>query len=197
MSETDSFEVFLRRVRAGEPGAATELVERYGAAIRLEVQMRLGEPGLRRLLDPEDVCQSVLASFFLRAAAGEYELDRPEQLVGLLLAMARNKVGMQVRRQRALRRDTRRDDRTDPATLELAGGGPSPSRVVVGRELLDEFRRRLNDEERRVADLRAQGQEWAEIARTLGGSPDGRRKQLARAADRVARELGLEEPEGE
>jgi RNA polymerase sigma-70 factor (ECF subfamily) len=197
MSDTDAFEDFLRRVRAGEAGATSELVERFGPAIRLEVRMRLGEPGLRRLLDPEDICQSVLGSFFVRAAAGQYELDRPEQLVGLLLAMARNKVAMQVRRRRALRRDARRDEAADPAALELPGDEPSPSRIAIGRELLEEFRRRLSDDERRVAELRAQGQEWAEIARAVGGTADGRRKQLARAADRVARELGLEGPDDE
>jgi RNA polymerase sigma-70 factor (ECF subfamily) len=38
-----------------------------------------------------DICQSVLASFFVRAAVGQFELDRPEPLVGLLIGMARNK----------------------------------------------------------------------------------------------------------
>ena len=56
---------------------------------------------------------------------------------------------------------------------------PSPSRLVAGRELLDEFRRRLTVEERQLADLRAQGYEWAEIAGRLGGTPGARSKQLA------------------
>jgi RNA polymerase sigma-70 factor (ECF subfamily) len=197
MSQTNSFEEFLLRVRAGEPGAAAELIERYGPAIRLEVQMRLGEPGLRRVLDPDDVCQSVLASFFVRAATGQYDLDRPEQLVGLLLAMARNKVGMQVRRARAVCRDARRVEAADPSVLGLFGDDPSPSRVAIGRDLLEQFRRRLSDEERHMADLRGQGREWTEIAQALGGTAEARRKQLTRAADRVARELGLQDPDDE
>ena len=44
-----------------------------------------------------------------------------------------------------------------------------------------------------MADLRGQGRTWAEVAAELGGTPDGRRKQLTRALDRVARELGLDE----
>jgi len=43
----------------------------------------------------------------------------------------------------------------------------------------------------RVADLRGQGYEWAEIAAQLGGTAEARRKQLARALDRI--ELALEE----
>jgi RNA polymerase sigma-70 factor (ECF subfamily) len=62
-------------------------------------------------------------------------------------------------------------------------------------ELIHEFRRRLTDEERQLAEMRAQGQEWADIARVLGGTAQARRKQLERAISRVASELGLEEEE--
>jgi hypothetical protein len=74
----------------------------------------------------------------------------------------------------------------------VAGGGPSPSRVIADRELLDEVRRRLGEEERRLADLRGAGLDWAEIARQLGGTPDSRRMQLTRALDRVGEELNLD-----
>jgi RNA polymerase sigma-70 factor (ECF subfamily) len=66
---------------------------------------------------------------------------------------------------------------------------PSPSRLVASRELLDEFRRRLSSEERMLADLRAEGYEWAEIATRLGGTPQARRKQLTRALDRIEQEF--------
>ena len=58
-----TFADFLRRVCAGDEAAATELVQRYEPALRLEVQLRLTDPKLRRLLDPADPCQSVLKSF--------------------------------------------------------------------------------------------------------------------------------------
>jgi hypothetical protein len=61
--------------------------------------------------------------------------------------------------------------------------------MVAGRELLEEFRRRLSEEERALADLRAQGCEWPEIAARLGGTPEARRKQFARAVDRVEEQL--------
>ena len=31
-----------------------------------------------------DICQSVMASFFVRAALGQYQLNTPEQLLNLL-----------------------------------------------------------------------------------------------------------------
>jgi hypothetical protein len=76
--------------------------------------------------------------------------------------------------------------------VEAVSAAPGPGQVAAGRDLLEQFRARLSDEERQLADLRGQGRTWAEIAGCLGGAPQARRMQLARAADRVARELGLE-----
>jgi hypothetical protein len=60
---------------------------------------------------------------------------------------------------------------------------------VASRELLEEYRHRLSAEEWSLADLRGRGYDWAEIANQLGGTPQARRKQLARAMDRAAREI--------
>jgi RNA polymerase sigma-70 factor (ECF subfamily) len=192
MADDSTFADFLRRIRAGDEQAAAELVRRYESAVRVEVRMRLGDSRLRRVLDSMDVCQSVMASFFVRAAAGQYDLERPEQLVRLLVTIARNKVAYQVRRQQAQRRDQRREVAVDPRGREPAGDEPSPSRVASGRELLAQLRQQLTPDELRVADLRAEGREWAEVAAVLGGTAQARRKQLARALDRVAARIGLE-----
>jgi RNA polymerase sigma-70 factor (ECF subfamily) len=192
MADEHIFGEFMQRVRAGDEQAAAELVRRYESAVRVEVRMRMADARLRRILDSMDIYQSVMASFFIRAAAGQYELDRPEQLVRLLVTIARNKVAFQARRQQAQRRDQRRNVEIDLPGREPAGAEPSPSRVLSGRELLAELRRRLKPEELRVAELRAEGQAWDEIAAALGGTAQARRRQLARALDRVDQEVGLE-----
>jgi RNA polymerase sigma-70 factor (ECF subfamily) len=197
MSEVDAFEDLIRRVRAGRDSAAAELVQLYEPAIRRAVRLRLRDPRLRRTFDSMDVCQSVLGSFFLRAASGQYELNTPDQLLRLLVTMARNKLIKQVQRECADRRDHRRTASEPIEDRELAGGHPSPSRHVAARELLQEAHKRLSSEERRLAELRTQGLEWAEVAREMGGTAGGRRKQLDRALHRVALELGLEEDDGE
>jgi RNA polymerase sigma-70 factor (ECF subfamily) len=190
MSENDSFPEFIRRIRAGDDQAARELVRRYEPVIRREVRLRLRDQRLASRFDWTDVCQSVMASFFVRAAAGQYDLEQPDQLLRLLVVMTRNKVTQQVRRNSAERRDYRRLEPRDPAYLAgRLAAAPSPSRLVAGRELLEEFRRRLSEEERQLADLRADGCEWAEIAARLGGTAEACRKQLARALDRVERQL--------
>jgi RNA polymerase sigma factor (sigma-70 family) len=191
MAENESFPDFIRRLRAGDEQAATELVERYERVIRCEARLRLTDPRLGRLLDSVDISQSVLASFFVRATAGEYDLSRPEDLMRLLVRMARNKVASQARRQRARAADQQRVEGED---LEATVAGPTDMvRLVAGRDLLEEVRRRLSAEERQIADLRGQGRSWPEVAAELGATPEGRRKQLARALDLIARQLGLEE----
>jgi RNA polymerase sigma-70 factor (ECF subfamily) len=193
MSEQNVFADLVLRLRAGDPRAAEELVREYEPAIRMEVRCRLRDRRLRRAFDSMDVCQSVLASFFVRAASGAYDLEQPGQLRKLLVGMARKKLLFQVRKQRAQCRDVRRLEPIVGDDSAAVAAGPSPSRQCEARDLLHSFRQRLTPEERQLAELRAQGREWPDIAARVGGTPGGRRKQLTRALDRVARELGLDE----
>jgi RNA polymerase sigma-70 factor (ECF subfamily) len=193
MAEVPSFQEFLRRVRAGDEQAASELVRLYEPEIRRAVRVRLSESRLGRILDTEDVCQSVLANFFVRASAGQFEIESPEQLVHLLVAMARNKLRDKARQQTAQRRDQRRLGTGDPAALDaVPDSADSPSQIIAGRELLERVRGELSDEERFLAEQRALGHEWAAIAAEVGGSPEALRKKLERAIERVMRRLGLE-----
>jgi RNA polymerase sigma-70 factor (ECF subfamily) len=191
MSEAEVFRDLITRVRNGDDQAAAELVRRYEPTIRMAIRVRLDHSHLRRLLDSMDICQSVLANFFVRAASGQFDLDTPEHLIKLLVTMARNKLVNHALHQQAARRDSRRH--SDVATADIADTSPSPSQVVAFRELLEMFRNRLLEDERRLADLRAVGRSWSEIAAEVGGHPDALRFQLTRAVDRVARELQLDE----
>jgi RNA polymerase sigma-70 factor (ECF subfamily) len=193
MPDAESFVDFIRRIRDGDEQAAAELVRSYERAIRVEVRARLTDPNLRRYFDSMDVCQSVLASFFVRAATGEYDLEHPQQLLKLLVAMARNKVAFQARKQKQQRRDYRRVMGAEVDELDALENGPGPSQLAASRDLLRAVRDRLTEDERQVADRRAERRTWAEIAAELGGTPEARRKQLGRALDRVSRDLGLGE----
>jgi RNA polymerase sigma factor (sigma-70 family) len=192
MVHEPSFQDLIQRVRARDEQAAAELVRLYEPTIRMAIRVRLSDPALRRLLDSVDICQSVLANFFVRAASGQFELDTADQLVKMLVTMARNKLTNYALKHRAGRRDYRRIGK-EVSESELVDPGPSPSKVVVNQELLQECRRRLSEEERHLADLRALGRSWDEIATEVGAKPDTLRSRLTRALDRVERELRLEE----
>ena len=195
MLSPEAFSELMGRVQAGDPDAAAELVRHYEQDIRLEVRvrMRVQDGRMRRLLDSMDVTQSVLASFFAGVAAGRLTPQHPQQLLGLLVTMTRNKLLNQARDQRRQRRDIRRVQSLDAASHDAAGRDETPSQVISSRELLGEFRKRLTDDERALADRRRAGEPWPAIAAELGGSPEARRKQLERAYARIAHELGLDE----
>lgn len=193
MAETVPFAELMRRVRAGDQNAATDLVRRYEPAIRRVIRFRLSDTRLGAVFDSMDVCQSVMASFFVRAASGQYDLQEPEQLQKLLVAMARNKLAFQVRKQRAQRRDIRKQVGGLLEDLALPAPIDTPSRQVADADLLMAVHRKLSDEEKQLVECRNQGMEWSDIAAKLGGSPEALRKQLARALDRIASELGIDD----
>ena len=193
MTEKESFADLIRLVRSGDEQAARRLVEDFEPEIRRAVRVRLTEPELRRIIDSADICQSVLGSFFVRAGLGQYDLQGPQDLLRLFISMARNKLADVARRETAQRRDRRRQRPLDDLDREIPDPGLSPSARLASKETLDALRERLSDEERRIAAWRAAGRQWADIAGEIGGTPEGLRKRLKRAIDRVAAELGLED----
>jgi RNA polymerase sigma factor (sigma-70 family) len=193
MSEEASFAELMERVRQGDETAMTDLVRRYEPAIRRAIHVRLLNPRMRRVVESLDICQSVMGSFFVRIAFGQFEIQSPEDLMKLLVRMARNKVADAVRKEQADRRDNRRVQEDSAELGRVRAGDDTPSVQVATAELLNEFRRRLTEEERHLAEQRALGREWVEIAEAGQQSPEACRKRLARAIDRVAQELGLED----
>ena len=191
MATAENFSELIRRIRTGDEQAAVELVSQYEAVIRREIRLRLRDPRLQRVLDSMDICQSVLKSFFVRAAAGQYDLDEPGDLVKLLVVMARNKLAFQARRERAQRRDHRRVAWHPVDELNIPSRAATPSELAETRELLVEVRKQLSAEELQIANLRADGLHWSEVANRMGGKPEARRMQLGRAIDRIASQLGL------
>src|SRR5205085_5500408 len=77
MTDPPSLTDLMTRLRSGDADAADEFMLRYGPALRVAVRTRLTDPALRRHFDSEDVCQSVMASFFARAACGQLAPDDP------------------------------------------------------------------------------------------------------------------------
>jgi RNA polymerase sigma-70 factor (ECF subfamily) len=193
MSEAADFEELIRRVRDWDQEAAAELVRRYEPAIRRAVRVRLASARLGNLFDSMDICQSVLRSFFVRAASSQYDLQTPEQVFKLLTAMARNKLASQARKQHTLRRDNRRASAIGDQGSQLVSPVDSPSAAIVVRDLQQEVRRRLAPDEWQLLELKNQGHDWAAIAEQVGGVAETLRKKLARAIDRVVAELGLED----
>ena len=192
IAEEPTFQELIQRVRRGDGEAAAILVRRYEPAIRRAARFRLGHARLSTVLDSLDICQSVLASFFVRAAAGQYDLNEPEQLLRLLVRMARNKVVDHARKEQAERRSHRQVPLESGAREEVVAGAAGPDQAAATRELFAEVYRRLSLDERQLVDLRTAGHDWASIAGERGANAAALRKQFSRALNRVARQLGID-----
>jgi RNA polymerase sigma-70 factor (ECF subfamily) len=188
MAQPTDFREWMGRVRNGDQEAATELVRQYEPEIRRFIRLRLTDPHLYRVFDSLDICQSVLANFFVRVAAGQFDLEEPSQLVKLLVTMARNKLFDQARKP-----SIRNSAGADSTLVDnLASGEASPSEILSHSELLQEARLRLTEDEHTLAKLRADGLSWDAIALKLGNTPEALRKKLGRAVDRVCKDLGID-----
>ncbi len=192
------FVTLVGRVRAGDAAAAEEIVRNFESAVRVAVRTRLLDSALRRQFDSMDICQSVLASFFVRAASGQYDLQHPAQLVALLTKMAHNKLAWHARYSSQQRRDVHRESDT-AETADTAVGiiscAAGPVRQALGRELLEQVWMHMDGELRQMALHRIDGKCWAEIAAAIGGTSEARRKQYQRGLDRIALLVGVDDDE--
>ena len=94
----------LVRLRKGEQDAATALYLRYAQRLRALVRARCSSQ-LARRLEPDDIVQSVFRRFFRRVLQGDYDVPPGEELWGLLLVIALNKIRAWGNFHRAARRD--------------------------------------------------------------------------------------------
>lgn len=193
--QVTEFRDLIRRIQEGDQQAALKLVQHYEPEIRRDVRLRLTDVRLRRTLDSLDICQSVFHNFFLKIALGNYNFDRPEQLLRLLSTMARNKVIDWHRQEKSRRPENNGKVHQLDAltTTEPADVQSSPSQVLRAKELLESICDRLTAEENEIAQLRKSGFSWREIAEKTSKSEDAVRKKLSRACDRVFKELGIED----
>jgi DNA-directed RNA polymerase specialized sigma24 family protein len=134
------------------------------------------------VFDSADICQSVLAWFFLNDAAGRYDLSSPESLRRLFGVMVRNRVFYRARQAKAVHR-------ARPLVGDVASRDDTPDAIAAENDLLAAVSRRFAAEEADLARRRYQGASWEEIAAAVGGTPDARRMQLSRATSRLVREL--------
>jgi RNA polymerase sigma-70 factor (ECF subfamily) len=197
MHASDDFHALVSRVRAGNPDAAAELLRQYEPEVRRFVHMRLTHPGMRRVLDSTDICQSVFAAFYVRVGVGAYdELGSPKELVALLVQMAKHRINHHYQKITAQKRDHERVlAGNDEALQAVADDAPSPSQVIVNRDLLAQVLNRLPERDRYLAEQRMQDRPWGELARELDESPDGLRMRLRRAVQEACLSLGIEEYE--
>ncbi len=195
MDAEDSFVDLIVRIQNGDTAAEMVFFTRYEAAVRRAARVRFMHSRLRRLMDSEDVRQSVMRSFFVRLRSGDLEVRSPGELVSLLLTMTTHKVADQVRRVAAMKRGghVEIEELGDSEERFRAADESDPELDVAHREIQQMVNDCLSPEEKQIIELRKEGFDWPAIAEQTGTTPEAVRKRHERTIKRLSSELGLDE----
>lgn len=183
MAGEGQFAALLQAAREGQDEAAAELVASYGPHVMRTIRRTLSKE-IRGKFDSIDFAQAVWASLF----ASPEQLDgvkEPQQLVGLLATMARNKVVDELRRRvqtqkYSVRRERPLYDETN-GEGELASRDPTPSQFAIARERWVSMLRAQPAHYRQVIRLKLMGKTNRSIANQLGMSE----RTVHRVLDRI------------
>lgn len=199
MTNEENLAELLQRLKHNDPSAAGEIRERYGGQVRRLARVWLSQRRLGRLMDSEDICQSVLAEFFSRYSKGVYTFETERQLRALLARIATSRLLYHWQKHRAAKRDMRRlaENATaeNPLDVLAVSQEPTPSQVIMNNELADHCKEQFSESEWCIAELRNRGSSWDQIADELGKNPDSLRMKYTRAITRVARSLYENDPQ--
>ena len=184
----------IQGLRAGDRHIVQEFCEQYGALLLDLADKHLAGP-LRRRVGPEDVAQSACRTFLRRARAGEFQLADSENLWRLLCAITLTKVREQARFHQRQKRGIDQEvplasdssSSGDAAGFEPADSGPTPAEAAEFADQFQQLMAGLDDEERRLVDLKLQQYTNAEVADRLGCSERTVRRILKHVRSRLER----------
>jgi RNA polymerase sigma factor (sigma-70 family) len=179
------------RFAASPREAGDEVFLRYARRLIGLARQQLHGPMLQKV-DPEDVLQSVMRSFYARAVDGRLDLDDPESLWALLAKMTRRKCSRRIRAMHTQGRDLTREARAQGGTGDDSEGGfdvpddePAPPDLAVLNEMLALLYGKMQPHERPILERKLQGDSVAEIAEALQLNE----RKVYRVLDRVKEQL--------
>ncbi|HEY7427967.1 MAG TPA: ECF-type sigma factor [Gemmataceae bacterium] len=155
-------------LRRGDPAAGALLWQRYAEKLIVLARQHL-DRRLRGKVDPEDVQQSVLRSFFRRHAAGEWDITDENALWPLLFRITLRKCQRRLEQFLAARRDVRREAECAEDEQLSLDAEPTPEEAVLFAEATETVMKRLGTETKRdIFRLSLQGYNIAEISKWVG-----------------------------
>ena len=168
MAQDPTFDELVARLRAGDEDAATAIFNRYVRRLVGLARTRL-DPLTRQKVDPEDVANSALGSFFRAYAEGKFELDGWDSLWEVLLVITLRKCGRRVEYFRAKRRNAAQEvpagsDEDDVLTWAAIAHEPTPEEAAMLSETVEQVMLGLHERERPILVLALQGYSLLEIS---------------------------------
>jgi RNA polymerase sigma-70 factor (ECF subfamily) len=176
----------IAKFKAGSESAAGELFDRYCEKLMRLARRRIGQRMASRV-DPEDVIQSAFRTFFVRVRNDEFTFEGENDLFKLLVRLTVNKALRQIAYHRAAKRDPGKEAAQGNADHDILAGlvahEPSPEVAVALVEEFERFLSQLPEFERKVLELKLQGNTTTEIAESLGSYDRKIRRVLERIAE--------------
>jgi RNA polymerase sigma-70 factor (ECF subfamily) len=168
MAQDPTFDELLARLRAGDEDAATAIFNRYVRRLVGLARTRL-DPLTRQKVDPEEVANSALGSFFRGYAEGKFELEGWDSLWEVLLVITLRKCGRRVEYFRAKRRNVAQEVPVggadeDVLTWSAIAHEPTPEEAAMLSETVEQVMRDLHERERPILVLALQGFSLPEIS---------------------------------
>lgn len=169
------WQTVIRGLQAGDSAVLHRFYAEFGPMLRAIAGKRVS-PLMQRRFDADDVVQSTFRTFFRRAQGGDFLFEDNRRLWSLLCAITltklREKTRYHQRQSRAAIREQPIDDRAGGHIDErwATTTGPAPEAEL---EFADEFEHLLSgleEQERRLVDLKLQDLTNDEAAEALGVS---------------------------
>lgn len=159
---------------ACRPEAADQIFARYAARLLPLIRKQISQK-LQGRIDAEDITQSAMGSFFLRASNDKFVLERSGDLWRLLAAISCNKLRRKVAWHSAAKRSMLREE---PVQSTATNTDPSHEEAIATMEIADKIFQTLPTEEQTALQLALSGDSPEEIALAMGKSPRTIRRWL-------------------
>lgn len=192
--KADDWRCLIEGLRTGDEQVAREFWEEYGPLLHRIAERHLPAV-LRRRVAAEDVVQSALRTFLRRVQDGQFQMEDPDGLWRLLSAITLNKLRWQTRFHFRRKRGLDREQALTPApdqereAFQPADPGPTPAEAAEFADQFEQLLGSLDEEERRLVELKLQDCTNDEAAERLGCSERTVRRLLNRVKARLGRAL--------
>jgi RNA polymerase sigma-70 factor, ECF subfamily len=189
--DEDRWQRLIAGLRAGDGRVVQDFCDQYGGPLHRLADKHLA-PGLRRRVGPEDVVQSACRTFLRRAKGGEFHLVDSESLWRVLCAITLTKVREQARFHRRQKRGLDQEQPM-PSSGDSRPGfdpvdpNPSPAEAAAFADQFQQLLGSLDEEERRIVELKLEDCTNDEVAERLGSSERTVRRVLKRLQSRLER----------
>jgi len=182
----------IKRIRDHDNEAICQLVEGLEPRLRNELGARLAPfPGIRRLLDADDIMQSGWLRITRMLAVTKREWKDPDELFKVMRAIVHNCLTDHLRH---VRREfsQRAEDVECKMGLETAAFDIDLEKRLEQHELLCKIHEELSEEEKQLAERWARRDSWKDLAASYGKSTGALRNKLARTLARVRKRISSE-----